>query len=162
MTMLALEVEFLLGRYAAADFRDRDRPEWPPHPARRVSALVAAAHGSGLAESARAALLWLETLSPPLVCAEAAPGVQTPVTAFVPVNDPKDDLRPQRTERRPRSFPSVVLQAPSQVHFLWPEAQPDALLKQLLGSVAGHVAYLGSSRSPVRVRLTDDPPAPNW
>ena len=52
--MLTIEVEFLLGRYAAADFRDRERPEWPPHPARLFSALVAASHESGLGESARA------------------------------------------------------------------------------------------------------------
>ena len=45
--MLTLEVEFLLGRYAAADFRDREQPEWPPHPARLFSALVAAAYESG-------------------------------------------------------------------------------------------------------------------
>src|SRR3954454_21793932 len=105
--MLALEVEFLLGRYAATDFRDRERSEWPPHPARLFSALVAAAHESGLGESARAALLWLETLEPPHLAAEATPAEQPPVTVFVPVNDPEKDSLPQRAERQPRSFPSV-------------------------------------------------------
>src|SRR4051794_21899055 len=95
-TMLALEVELLLGRYVATDFRDRDRAEWPPHPARLFSALVAAAYESGLGESARAALLWLESQPPPCIAADEAASPQTPVTVYVPVNDPDEDLLPQR------------------------------------------------------------------
>jgi CRISPR-associated protein Csb2 len=165
--MLALEITLLLGRYAATDFRDRDRAEWPPHPDRLFSALVAAACESGLGESARAALLWLESQPPPAICADDRPAVQTPATVYVPVNDPTADLLPHRAERQPRAFPSVapqveeVGQCPS-VWFIWPEARPDALLTQLLGSVAENVTYLGSSRSPVRVRLRDHFPAPNW
>jgi CRISPR-associated protein Csb2 len=165
--MLALKVEFLLGRYAATDFRDRDRPEWPPHPARLFSALVAAACESGLGESARAALLWLEKQPPPCITADQAPGRQTPVTVYVPVNDPGGDLLPQRAERQPRAFPSVVpaVDAPGgrpRVHFIWAEANPDPPLRGLLASVAAQVSYLGSSRSPVCVRLADNPPEPTW
>jgi CRISPR-associated protein Csb2 len=159
--MLTLEVEFLLGRYAAADFRDREQPEWPPHPARLFSALVAAAYESGMGESARAALLWLESLPPPLLRAEQEPAAQTPATVYVPVNDPEQDFSPQRTERQPRTFPSVVPEKPV-VHFLWPEAQPDTVLTQLLASIAANVSYLGNSRSPVRVRLVDQAQEPNW
>ena len=39
--MLAFEVEYLLGRVFSGDFRDREEPEWPPHPARLFSALDA-------------------------------------------------------------------------------------------------------------------------
>jgi CRISPR-associated protein Csb2 len=165
--MLALEVTLLLGRYVATDFRDRDRPEWPPHPDRLFSALVSAGCESGLGESARAALLWLESQPPPAMYADERPAVQTPATVYVPVNDPAADLLPQRAERQPRTFPSVapwveeVGECPS-VWFIWPEARPDALLTQLLGAVAENVTYLGSSRSPVRVRLRDRAPAPNW
>jgi CRISPR-associated protein Csb2 len=159
--MLALEVEFLLGRYVATDYRDREKAEWPPHPSRLYSALVAAAYESGLGESARAALLWLESLPPPQICAEHTAAAQTPVTVYVPVNDPAEDFLPQRAERQPRAFPSVAPES-STVHFIWPEAQPDAVLMQLLTAVAANVSYLGSSRSPVRVRLTDRPPAPIW
>src|SRR5262249_38996655 len=67
----------------------------------------------------------------------------------------------QRAERQPRTFPSVVPDAPV-VHFVWPDAHPDAVLKELLAAVAANVTYLGNSRSPVRVRLADAPPAPNW
>jgi CRISPR-associated protein Csb2 len=165
--MLALEVEFLLGRYAATDFRDRDKAEWPPHPARLFSALVAAAYESGLGESARAALLWLESQPPPCIAADKEPGRQTPVTVYVPVNDPGDDLLPQRAERQPRAFPSVLpaVETPGarpRVHFIWAEANPDSLLRGLLASVAAQVSYLGSSRSPVCVRLAENPPEPTW
>src|SRR5262249_42778191 len=159
--MLTLEVEFLLGRYAAADFRDREQPEWPPHPARLFSALVAAAYESGMSESARAALLWLESLPPPHLCAEEAPATQPPATVYVPINDPMEDFSPQRAERQPRTFPSVVPEKPV-VHFLWPEAQPDTILTELLASITANVSYLGNSRSPVRVRLADRAPEPNW
>ncbi len=165
--MLAFEVEFLLGRYTAADFRDRDRAEWPSHPARLFSALVAAVYEAGLGESARAALLWLENLAAPHLHADPAPGRQNPVTAYVPVNDPNHDLLPQRAERQPRGFPSVVpgvpeVDRPPAMYFIWPEAQPDENLRQLLDAVAAHVGYLGSSRCPVRVRLADQAPPANW
>jgi CRISPR-associated protein Csb2 len=159
--MLALEVEFLLGRYVATDFRERERAEWPPHPSRLFSALVAATYESELGESARAALLWLESLPAPCLCADEHPAHQTPATVHVPVNDPDEDLLPQRAERQPRSFPSTVPQTPT-VFFVWPDAQPDAVLKERLEAIAHNVSYLGSSRSPVRVRLTDQPLAPNW
>src|SRR5690242_16430773 len=117
--MLAIEVEFLLGRYAACDYRDRDQPEWPPHPSRLFSALVATSYEMGLGESARAALLWMESLSPPQLCADEEPFAQAPVTVFVPVNDPAKDKLPTRSERQPRSFPSVVPSKPA-VWFIWP------------------------------------------
>ncbi len=166
--MLAIEVRLLLGRYAATDYRDRERPEWPPHPDRLFSALVAAAYESGLGESARAALLWLEALPPPHITADEAPAVQTPLTVFVPINDPQADYLPTRSERRPRSFPSVVpeVSAPGDcpaVGYLWPGVEPDETLARLLRAIVERVAYLGSSRSPVRVRLTDTAlPDPNW
>ena len=146
--MLALEVEFLLGRYSATDYRDRDRPEWPPHPGRLFSALVSGAGQAGLGESAQAALLWLEAQPPHRIAAsEAAP--QAAVTAFVPVNDPVADYLPDRAEKQPRSFPSVVPERPT-VHFVWPDSRPDVTLLGLLHQVAAAVTYLGSSRSPVR------------
>lgn len=165
--MLTLEVSFLLGRYAATDYRDREQPEWPPHPSRLFSALVAAAYESGLGESARAALQWLERLPPPCLRADESAPAQTPITAYVPVNDPEGPPLPQRTERQPRGFPSVVPatavagEMPS-VCFIWPGARPDAVLLDLLGKVAESVTYLGSSRSPVRVRLCSGPVVPNW
>src|SRR4051812_33195002 len=63
--MLAVEVELLTGRYTATRYDDRDRPGWPPHPARLFSALVALwADADEPDPKERAALLWLEEQEP--------------------------------------------------------------------------------------------------
>ncbi len=82
-----IEVNFLTGRFAATCHNDRRQPEWPPHPARLFSALVAAwadADEPDIAE--RAALEWVESLPPPAIAAsDAVP--RRVVPHFVPVND---------------------------------------------------------------------------
>jgi CRISPR-associated protein Csb2 len=91
--MFGIAIELLAGRYAATAYNDRDHVEWPPHPARLFSALVATWGGgeplgeTGAAE--RAALEWLEQLPPPDVLADAieAAGLRKVVPVFVPVND---------------------------------------------------------------------------
>ena len=40
--MLAIRIDLLAERYTATEFNDRNRAEWPPHPGRLFSALVAA------------------------------------------------------------------------------------------------------------------------
>lgn len=94
---LAISVHFLSGVYYAAEESNRQRAEWPPHPARLFSALVAAAHeakvGTVLSVETRNALLALENLGPPEVHASGAEVRRTngpssgPATVFVPVND---------------------------------------------------------------------------
>lgn len=83
-----IEVNFLTGRCVSSSHNNRKRSEWPPHPARLFSAMVAAwvdAEEPNLSE--RAALEWLETLPPPSIAAsDAVP--RTVVSHFVPVNDP--------------------------------------------------------------------------
>jgi CRISPR-associated protein Csb2 len=89
--MLAIEVTFLTGRYVATSYNSRAAAEWPPHPARLFSALVATHFAADLAttaghESERVALEWLEGLGAPRIQAsDAAP--RDVVTVFVPVND---------------------------------------------------------------------------
>lgn len=83
---IGIEVNFLTGRYVATYHNDRGRSEWPPHPARLFSALVAswAEDGGDLEE--RKALEWLEAQKPPTIHAsEAVP--RTVASHFVPVND---------------------------------------------------------------------------
>ena len=83
----AIEVNFLTGRYVATSHNDRRVGEWPPHPARLFSALVAAwAELEKPDAEERSALEWLEV--------QAAPAITTPeavprrtVSHFVPVND---------------------------------------------------------------------------
>ncbi len=88
--MLAIEVELLTGRYAATAHNDRGRAEWPPHPARFFSALVAALHDHEEVDQAeRAALLWLEQQSAPSlwVDPESRVGRRQVQDVYVPVND---------------------------------------------------------------------------
>lgn len=83
----AIEVNFLTGRYVATCHNNRRSPEWPPHPARLFSALVAAWADADMPDdSERIALEWLESQSPPGIAAsEAVP--RNTVQYFVPVND---------------------------------------------------------------------------
>ncbi|RDV37600.1 type I-U CRISPR-associated protein Cas5/Cas6 [Bradymonadaceae bacterium TMQ3] len=88
--MLAIEVEFLTGRYAATAHNDRGRAEWPPHPARFFSALVAALYDHDDVDVAeRAALLWLEQQPAPSlrVDHESMVGRRQVQDVYVPVND---------------------------------------------------------------------------
>ncbi len=88
--MLAIEIELLTGRYAATVHNDRGRAEWPPHPARFFSALVAALHDQEpVDEAERNALLWLEEQEPPSLLAdsEANVGMRQVQNVYVPVND---------------------------------------------------------------------------
>jgi len=87
VTGLAIEVRFLTGRFVATAHNDRDRTEWPPHPARLFSAMVATWADSDEPDpDERAALEWLEAQGPPDIAASAATP-RTVVTHFVPVND---------------------------------------------------------------------------
>lgn len=90
--MLAIEVELLTGRYVATSHNDRRRAEWPPHPARFFSALVAALHDREPVDAdERLALLWLERQSPPSLDVELdvdeRVGRRDVHDVFVPVND---------------------------------------------------------------------------
>ena len=84
---LVVEVNFLTGRFVATRHNDRKQCEWPPHPARLFSALVAAwADADHPDPLERTALEWLEAQVPPAIAAsEAVP--RKVVSHFVPVND---------------------------------------------------------------------------
>ena len=90
--MLTIEVELLGGRYAASAHNDRNRAEWPPHPARFFSALVAALHeNSPVDDNEREALLWLERQPPPSLDVDLDVdenvGRRRVLDVYVPVND---------------------------------------------------------------------------
>jgi CRISPR-associated protein Csb2 len=91
--MFAIRIDLLTGRYAATAYNDREDAEWPPHPARLFSALVATwaegEPGTANGEAELAALQWLEAQPPPAILASpiAAVGTRTAATVFVPVND---------------------------------------------------------------------------
>src|ERR1043166_2388330 len=91
--MFAIRIDLLTERYAATAYNDRERVEWPPHPARLFSALVATwAEGQlGTAEgdAELVALQWLQTQPAPRILASsvARTAERTAAVAFVPVND---------------------------------------------------------------------------
>lgn len=88
--MLAIEVNFLTGRYVATAHHDRREHEWPPHPARLFSALVATWADAEQPDLARRrALEWLERQDPPQIAAsqDSDVAVRRAVGHFVPVND---------------------------------------------------------------------------
>lgn len=84
--MITLRLELLTGRYVASEFNDRNRAEWPPHPSRVFSALVAAHYEGGQPEGGEAALRWLEAQPCPRMTFTRAAD-RSLKTHFVPVND---------------------------------------------------------------------------
>lgn len=90
--MLVIEVELLAGRYSATAYNDRGRAEWPPHPARLFSALVAALHDNETLDVLeREALIWLEAQQAPSLDVDLKVsediGRRRVLDVFVPVND---------------------------------------------------------------------------
>lgn len=84
--MFSLRIELLTGRYVATQYNRRDRAEWPPHPARVFSALVAAFYEGGKPEGGEQALRWLEAQPAPRLTFSKA-SRQDVKAHFVPVND---------------------------------------------------------------------------
>jgi CRISPR-associated protein Csb2 len=173
--MLVMEVEYLTGRAVATERHDRESPEWPPHPGRLFSALVAACHEADLTEAereaGRQALRWLEVLDPPAIAVSTALARDV-VPVFVPVNDAQApdvkssraptarqvgaavEVLPERRPKQPRFFPSVTPER-AIVHFVWRPAYNVDDHRPALARLAGCVTYLGHSSSLVRVSLAE-------
>ncbi len=160
--MLTIEVEYLMGRVYAADFRDSATPEWPPQPSRLFSALVAALHDRSGDDTERAALEWLSAQGAPGIAAgRAAQG--NAVVTFVPTNYPgkSGGTHPDQRGKQPRSFPAQSPESPI-VHFIWPDAEPTESLRVSLDQLTARVASLGRACSLVRVTLADNPRDPDY
>ena len=161
--MLAIEIEFLMGRSIATDVTRRDKAEWPPHPQRLFSALVATHAELDMGEQGEAALKWLENLPPPEIRVDEEPACRLPVSHFVPVNDDamkvekkKADFRHvlDRRDRRERFFPATVPRDPV-VTFQWRDAVGLEQHRDALGRIVEELTYLGHSASPIRGCLRD-------
>lgn len=157
-----------MGRILASSREDRRTVEWPPHPVRLFSALVAAYEECELVE-AREALEWLEALPPPALYAnppDHGGWVRDVHSVWVPVNDSNDQVNPVtkkgyqafsqdiglRRNRQERWFPAFTPRD-RHVWFVWEEAEGKEQYAQALQRVAENVTYLGHSMSPVRVRI---------
>ena len=178
--MLIFDVEYLMGRVLASSYNDRSKPEYPPHPSRLFSSLVAAYEDCELGPEARKSLEWLETLPDPAIYIEPplySPTGRTPVSYYVPVNDSLSakgkkvvrlyskqppilqgvDLNRLRAERW---FPAIT---PNDTHvkFVWNVGIECDQHLPWLKLIAENVTYLGHSATPVIVRVTTGNLKPN-
>jgi CRISPR-associated protein Csb2 len=138
---VSLTVELLSGRYEAAEVDDRERAEWPPHPARLFCALVAAAR----ADEDRVALEWLQGQPPPLVVATAA-AQETRRAGYVVVNALERKggnlTHPGRTNNL-RARASAVPARPRVTTTWSSDPGPDVI--EALAGMARRIPYLGRS-----------------
>lgn len=158
--MLVLRVTYLTGRVYSAVFEDGDdktAPEWPPHPSRLFSALVAAWGDGGAEEDLIPALEWLEALGAPTIYAGSCTRRKL-VKTFVPVND--SALPPEIRSRKARTFPSATLSHPD-VYFAW-YVQAGAEMLSALDRILNRASSLGHSSSFVAMELVDEVPAGVW
>lgn len=147
---LTITIELLTGSYDAAEVDDRDRAEWPPHPARLFCALTAAARS----EEDRTALRWLEAQPPPVILA-ADEAAQARRAAYVVVNKREDKggnlTHPGRTNGlrvRTRALP-----ASPRVALTWATSAPADVLTAL-DTMARRIPYLGRSTGVALVAAT--------
>jgi CRISPR-associated protein Csb2 len=130
-------------------------PEWPPHPGRLFSALVAQAQPGTTDDDA---LRWLEEQDPPVVLASLAEPSTT--QAYVPTNvvgkTAKADTHQtylgrtsgSRTWRR-------MHPAADTVRLVWESAEPPAGVASSLRRLCRQIPYLGRSTTPVVVSLAE-------
>lgn len=170
-----IEVNFLTGRYVATSHNDRRQSEWPPHPARLFSALVATwADSDEPRRDEKDVLEWLEAQGPPEIAAEVEAVPRNVASHFVPVNDtaivgPTQKLFPDKREKRERHFPSVTLGLQTtqrdiptdspRVTFIW-DCEVPAQKRDVLDGLLVRLTRLGHSSSLVSCRVIDNvPPA---
>jgi CRISPR-associated protein Csb2 len=158
--MLTIHIEYLTGYAVATDFADRNRAEWPPHPARVFMAMAAAYFETGEDNAERDALKWLEKQGDPVIFASLVKMQEqrTVVTHYVPPNDDGSLTAsvplPKLRSGKERSFPRVCPDRPV-VGFRW-EADPDALTRAALKQLCGKVTRIGHSSSLVWMWVVDD------
>ena len=163
--MLAFGIRYLNGFVAAAAPESREIPEWPPHPARIYMALAAVHFQTGADPCERAALCWLEELgetehpvAPCIVAPDATD--RAAVVQYVPVNDDPGhstallQSAPLPRARQPRTFARAWLESDT-VFLIWPQAQPDETVKNVLATLCAKVSRLGHSSSLVQMWVAE-------
>ena len=138
---LALTIELLNGRYDAARVDDRAHAEWPPHPARLFSAMVAAARS----EDDRDVLRWLENQTPPFIDVSA---FQVPYRreAWVVTNKLESKGKSQTHPGRTSSFRArtgTIPMSPT-VRMTWPVEVDDTQVAAV-DTIARRIPYIGRS-----------------
>ncbi|HEX3659120.1 MAG TPA: type I-U CRISPR-associated protein Csb2 [Pirellulales bacterium] len=88
MPSFSFVIEYLTGYAVATDPANRERAEWPPHPARVFMALAAAHFEADSSDaSQRDALEWLAALDAPSMAIPQQFAPRDVLTNYVPVND---------------------------------------------------------------------------
>lgn len=162
--MLAVYVTLLHGhmRAGSADdlalTREGDPGEWPPSPARMVSALVAADGTRGRCRVTPSAELALfEEARPPRIYASPPASVlRSPQAArFVVINTRDDGTVQGYPARQAQAVrPGTRLcPADARVAYVWDDLEPTDREMAALRARAARVGYLGCADSPVRVTV---------
>jgi len=157
-----LRIFFPTGKCYAAESHDPSLPEWPPHPSRLFSALVASAYSSrsGMTENKRKALEWLESLPAPSIKAPSAHIAESP-TSYVPPGDTVGRKGTKGNEqyehgihrwRQPRCFPNSVIMDDPELHYCWQE-DPEPEMLDVLDNISFGVTHVGTSHSMAVLKL---------
>lgn len=169
--MLRFTLSFPLGVYHAQLAGKPNDPEWPPSPLRLIGALLAAAHGRTGADPApaRALIQRLCDAAPPrIVAPECAPaGEQEPyevaalrgATRWAPRNyvDPAG-ISPRNLGRERAAVSKVgVAIGTLPVEIVWEDVALDAGELETMRALAEDVTFVGTSRSPAIVTVSDRP-----
>jgi CRISPR-associated protein Csb2 len=155
---LILSIRFPTERYVAATMTQRDKVEWPPHPARLILGLLAAHHLGDAVAAEHDALQWL--------CEQPAPEVLLPPAEHCISLHMAGVYVPQNLahhSRKERSFPSMIL-PPDQAEILfhWPFAEPEEATRTALASLASKLIRFGHSSSLVMAAWVNKIPAGDW
>jgi len=176
MQSLTIGWEYLTGYATATMPFDRNRAEWPPHPARVFMALAATWFETGEDRAEGDALRWLERLGDPQLHLPPLENVfeRSLVEAAVPPNydraaqiqlwwkrKRKLHFAARRLDgcigRKPtmRTFPRVYVgKNPCFMH--WPEAKGADEHRKVLDRLCGKVTRIGHSSSLVRMWVADN------
>ncbi|HMJ01794.1 MAG TPA: type I-U CRISPR-associated protein Csb2 [Conexibacter sp.] len=174
--MLRITVRFPLGVYHGQAAQSAEQPEWPPSPLRLVGALLAAAHERPGAEPDldRALIARLCEAPSPTIGAPESVAVGEPIddapgrgaeavrlrgaTRWAPRNYVDRALSPRNLGRERAAVSKVgVALGDRPVHFQWPELTLGLPELDRLRGLAADVVFLGTSRSPVLVEVSDVP-----
>ena len=166
--MLVISVELLHDTFRGdpdglANSGRLQQGEWPPSPFRLFAALVAAdGTGPRCAVTDGSELEWFERQPPPVVHVYPTPHHQPLQSRFVvlPGNFQKQHL--EYAARKGTAIrPGVRVSSRSpHIVYAWPESDPSAVNLKALRLRAARVGYLGTSDSPVRLRVTTH--LPKW
>lgn len=162
--MLAVDVELLDGTIRASGADDlagtgsSTSGEWPPSPARLLSALVAAdGTGDRCTVSTGRGLALLESAQPPTIfCSGPADVLHNVLASRFVVRDERLKMTmqdyPARSGEEVRPGVRMSPRSPL-LSYVWPDVEPDQDEIEDLEARAARVPYFGCADSPARVRI---------